>query len=338
MSGISNDTIKQYLFLTVIALIAIALGWQIAKYFPGMLGAITMYILMRPYYFRLTVIKNWKKWSAAIFFIFIAVIIVALPIWLLLEILTPKLSAIIDNPQKLTSNINMIMQHLNRYVPQTSSSDEQVKNLIQKAAATVPKILGTTIDTLVNTILAFFLLYFMLVDGRRMERTLQRMLPLRNDNLQNIWEATRVMVVSNAIGLPALAVCEAITAIIGFYLFNVQDPLLWGVITGIFSLIPLIGTAIIWVPMAVILFIHGQPGHAIGMCLYAVVMVNLDHLLRFTLLKKIGNVHPVITALGILIGVPLFGIMGLIFGPLLISYLLLLIEVYIVEFSPRNNR
>jgi len=91
--------------------------------------------------------------------------------------------------------------------------------------------------------------------------------------------------------------------------------------------------------MGMLLVAKGETGHAIGLLLYAVVMINVDHLLRFTLLKKIGNVHPVITALGIIVGVPIFGLMGFIFGPLLISYLLLLISVYRIEFShaPQNT-
>lgn len=337
MSGISNQTIKQYLFLTAMALIAVVLAWQLAPYLPGILGAITLYILMRPYYFKLTVIKNWKKWVAAIVFILAAIVIFALPIWLLLQVMAPKLSAFVSNPDNLNQGMNLVTQRLNRYVPQLTMDEQQIKNMLHSIAGKLPHLLGATLNMLVNAILALFLLYFMLVDGRKMERAIQRFLPLQSENMQSIWEATRVMVVSNAIGLPALAACEALTATLGYYLFNVKDPILWGVVTGAFSLIPIVGTAIIWIPMALVLFANNQPGNAIGLLLYATVMINLDHLLRFTLLKKIGNVHPVITALGILVGVPLFGFMGLIFGPLLVSYLLLLIQVYNVEFSPRRE-
>jgi predicted PurR-regulated permease PerM len=60
--------------------------------------------------------------------------------------------------------------------------------------------------------------------------------------------------------------------------------------------------------------------------------------MRFTLLRKLGDVHPVITVLGVMVGVPLFGFMGLIFGPLLLSYMLLLIRIYRVEFPGRPSQ
>ena len=82
----------------------------------------------------------------------------------------------------------------------------------------------------------------------------------------------------------------------------------------------------------------GKSGAATGLLLYsALITVNIDNILRFTLLRKLGDVHPVITVLGIIIGVPLFGFMGLIFGPLLLSYFLLLIRIYQVEFSGRSD-
>ena len=76
----------------------------------------------------------------------------------------------------------------------------------------------------------------------------------------------------------------------------------------------------------------------IGLFLFSVLITgSIDNVLRFTLLKKIGDVHPLITVLGVIVGLPLFGFMGLIFGPLMISYLLLLIKIYRVEFSTRSN-
>jgi predicted PurR-regulated permease PerM len=101
-------------------------------------------------------------------------------------------------------------------------------------------------------------------------------------------------------------------------------------------MIPVIGTAVIFVPLVAYLYATGHGGQATGVLLYsALVIANVDNVMRFTLLKKLGDVHPVITVLGVLIGVPLFGFMGLIFGPLLLSYMMLLIRIYRVEFPAR---
>jgi predicted PurR-regulated permease PerM len=187
-----------------------------------------------------------------------------------------------------------------------------------------------------NLVLAFFLLYFMLVDGRKMERKIQRFLPLKEENIDNIWDATRVMVVTNAIGIPVLALGQALVAMAGYLMFGLEEAVMWGIITGFFSMLPIVGSALVWLPLSIYLMASGHVSSGIGLLLYsALITSSIDNVLRFTLLKKLGDVHPVITVFGVIVGIPLFGFIGLIFGPLLISYLLLLVKIYRVEFSPR---
>ena len=106
-------------------------------------------------------------------------------------------------------------------------------------------------------------------------------------------------------------------------------------ITGFASVLPIVGPAVIWIPVAIYVYFTGSHGHSIGLAIYsALLLVNVEHLVRFTLLKKIGNTHPLITFFGIMIGLSLFGFLGLIFGPLLISYFLILLKIYQKEYLP----
>jgi len=336
MSTLNIENLKQYLLLTLIIILIIVLGWQIVSFLPGVLGAITMYILMREHYFRLTVIENWKKWVTATIFIVLAIIVFVLPIAVCAQLLVPKFYAIIHDPQRLDSMLDTVTVKLQSIVPQLKIDEEQIKTWGQNAAASVPGLLSETAAILTNLVLAFFLLYFMLVDGRKMERKIQRFLPLREENIDDVWDATRVMVISNAIGIPVMALAQALVAGISYFIFGIEAPALWAVITGIFSVLPVLGSAIIWIPLSIYLMITDRVGPGVGLLIYSIVITgSIDNVLRFTLLKKLGDVHPIITVFGIMVGVPLFGFMGLIFGPLLISYLLLLIKIYRVEFSPR---
>lgn len=338
MNQINGTQLKQVLLLAVILALLLVLGWQLYAFIPGMLGAVTMYILMRQYYFRLTIVRGWKKWIAAIVFILLAILLFVLPIFGLLQMLMPKLSYFVSNTNQFGSGLDTISRRVQTIIPQFKFGDAQIRALIQKAGNSIPGVLGATANIFSNTTLAFFLLYFMLTEGRRMERSIQSYLPLRPENVDNIWEATRTMVVSNAIGIPVLAACQAIASGVGYALFGIEQYALWGIVTGVFSLVPIVGTAIIWVPMCVYLFATGESGAGIGLLLYAVIVItNIDNVLRFTILKKLGDVHPIITVLGIIVGVPLFGFMGFIFGPLLISYMLLLIKIYRIEFGTKEN-
>ena len=331
--------LKQYLLIILIIGAAVLVATQLYPFLPGLLGAITLYILMRQWYFKVTVVYNWKKWLAASVFIAASILLVVLPFLLIVMLIAPKVTALTQDPSLLTNGISSITDQLQRHIPQLSIDETKIRNLLQKGLNNLPSFLGATLQVISNLLLCFFLLYFMLVSGRNLERRLQEFISLKDENIDDIWGSTRIMVVSNAIGIPLLALFQAITATVGYLLFKVEGAVLWGVLTGLFSMLPVVGTAVIWVPVVAYMFATGNSGLATGLLLFSVIItVNIDNVLRFTLLRKLGDVHPVITVLGIIIGVPLFGFMGLIFGPLLLSYFLLLIRIYQVEFSGIERR
>lgn len=337
MSVVSSDKLKQYLLIGVIIALAITSGKLLFSFFPGLLGAVTMYILMRKYYFHLTVIKNWKKWIVAALFITGGLVVVTLPFYFLIRVLIPKFTENISNGQ-LTNIIETLTQRLKNISPLLSIDQEQVLTLLQNLTSSAPLVLGATFNMLTNTVLSFFLLYFMLTDGRKMEQTLHKYIPLQDNNIDDIWLATHLMVKANAIGIPLLAVAQAIIAALGYKIFGINSYILWGVLTGVCSVVPIVGTAVIWVPLCIYLIASGNLGYGIGLAIYSLLITGtVDNILRFTILKRLGDVHPVITALGIIIGIPLFGFMGFIFGPLLISLMLLLIKIYRIEFSSNDG-
>jgi predicted PurR-regulated permease PerM len=100
----------------------------------------------------------------------------------------------------------------------------------------------------------------------------------------------------------------------------------------------MVGTMIIWVPLVAYMFATGNDFYATGLTLYSFIITgNVDYVARITLMKKIGDVHPLITILGVIVGLNLFGFVGLIFGPLLISYFMVLVKIYINEFVVVKN-
>ncbi|MBS1773284.1 MAG: AI-2E family transporter [Bacteroidetes bacterium] len=333
-----NDSVKQYLMIAVILLLIYIIGWQLYIFFPGLLGAVTLYIIMRQPYFHLTIIKNWKKGRTALLFILVSIIVFVLPLIGLIDILLPKFNALIENSNTIPATLKSLSVKLQTISPQLRINQEQIIGVVQKLTSSIPGILNATANMLTNTVLAFFILYYMLVDGRKMEQAIHKFLPLKPENIDNVWEATRTMVISNAIGIPVLAASQGIAAMLGYFIFGIEDYVLWGVITGIVSVVPLVGCMLVWGPLCVYLFAIGHTGAAIGLLIYSFVITGgIDNVLRFTILKKIGDVHPIITALGIIVGLPLFGFMGFIFGPLIISYLLLLMDVYKAEFSGASS-
>ncbi len=136
-----------------------------------------------------------------------------------------------------------------------------------------------------------------------------------------------------AIGIPLLAVIQGGIATLGYYLFDVPSALLFGFLTCFATVIPIVGTALVWFPLAAYLALSGDWTHAAGLLLYCgLIVTNIDNLIRFILQKKMADTHPLITIFGVVIGLSLFGFMGVIFGPLLLSIFILCVNIFKTQY------
>ena len=154
----------------------------------------------------------------------------------------------------------------------------------------------------------------MLVNGQQMEKFLFNYTPLKTENVLLISKEIKNMVFSNAIGIPVIAVLQSIIAVIGYFIFGINDPMFWFVITSFTAMIPVVGSTLVWLPLAVQQLVTGQQWQGIGLIIWGVVAVGAaDNVFRIILSKKIGDTHPLITIFGVLVGVKLFGFIGLIF-------------------------
>jgi predicted PurR-regulated permease PerM len=116
---------------------------------------------------------------------------------------------------------------------------------------------------------------------------------------------------------------------LSFYVLGYKDPVFWGIITAFISFVPVLGPPVVFVPAAILQIANGNNFAGWAMLIFGfVVIINIDNVLRFIIAKKVGNIHPIITVIGVIIGIPLFGILGLVFGPLLLSYFILLVKIY----------
>ena len=333
-----NHRLRQILLLAIIIALAILLMAELGVFLPGFLGAITLYILLRETYFGLTIKKKWNKTFTALLFIFTSLIIIALPVYFSIQLLSSKLAGILSDPVELMKDAKIVGQNIYNITGIQLLTDENLHNFRLKSAAIIPQILNSSAVLISNFTIMFFMLYFLLKNGRQAERFLNRFIPLKEENVYLLSNETKNMVKANAIGIPVLAIIQGIIATIGYWIFGVQDFGLWGFLTGVFSMIPIVGTAIIWAPLTAYLFSVDETGHAIGLLIYALVLItNIDYVARLTLLKKFMDVHPLITVFGVIIGIGLFGFWGVIFGPLLISYLIILIKIYLNEFGKQKE-
>jgi predicted PurR-regulated permease PerM len=148
-----------------------------------------------------------------------------------------------------------------------------------------------------------------------------------------IGKEVHTMVISNTIGIPLIALIQGVVGLVGYLLIGIKEPFLWFVATCISAMLPIIGAALVYVPLSVMLFVQGATGKGIAMTLWGFILIGLvDNLFRFMLNKKLGDIHPLVTVFGVIAGIQLFGFIGIVFGPLLISMFILLLRIYSTEF------
>lgn len=331
---ISNNTIKQIFLLLVIIILAGLICYHLSLFVPSVLGALTIYVVCRKYNFYLQEERKWKPWASATLLILASLVIIILPIYFIADLIIEKLG----NAQAYMEKFNVFLDKIHSYVYSKTQFDILSKENLDKLKSTAGKVstsaLSGTFNVFTVVTSMYFILYFLFEKPRFFERMLVRAAPLKRGNISLIGQQMRKLIIANAIGIPVVALGQGLVGLIGYFIFGAPSPILLFALTAVASMIPIVGAAIIYVPVCIFMIAEGNTGAGIGLLIYCLVVVGLtDNLLRFTLLKKLEDIHPLNTVFGIIMGMNLFGFMGLIFGPILISLTLLLIQVYNDEFS-----
>lgn len=310
---------------------------ELYLFLPGILGALTLYILSRANYFQLVYHRKWRKgWSAGLFILYY-LLLIGLPVFLAVTLISPKINSFLADPNQTINSVKQSIATIQGKLGFTVISEASLSTSLSRLSAFVPTVLNSTANLITNLAIMLFVLYHMLINGSEMERMLSRIIPLKKDNINMLAAETKKMVRANALGIPLISIIQGATATLGYFLFGVQEWGLWGFLTGVFAFFPVVGTMIIWVPLVLYMYATGETGNATLLLIYSIVVTgNIDYIARITLLKKMGDVHPIITILGVIVGLGLFGFIGLIFGPLLLNYILVLFNIYMNEFIDKD--
>ena len=328
-----NNRIKQILLLSIIILLVYLVIQELYIFLPGLLGALTLYILSRASYFQLIYNRKWKKGWAAGLFILYYLFLIGLPVFLAITLISPKINSFLDDPNAMIDSAKHSITTIQQKIGFRFLSESSLTNSLSKLSAFIPTILNSTANLITNLAIMLFVLYYILYNGREIERMLNRLIPLRQENINMLASETKKIVKANALGIPLISIIQGFTATLGYFIFGVGEWGLWGFLTGVCAFFPVVGTMIVWVPLVLYTYAIGDTWHATGLLLYSVLITgNVDYIARITLLKKMGDVHPVITILGVIVGLGLFGFIGLIFGPLLVNYIIVLFKIYMNEF------
>jgi len=328
----------KYTLIALIVLMGVVLFKEYAPFLSGFLGASTVYVLVRKQMFHLTEKKKYKKSLSATLILIEVLLIFLIPCSFAVWLLIGELHGINLDP---TKTINTIQDTANLIKEKTGYYALSTDNLVS-AATYLPKIgqalIGGVSSFALNSVILLFVLYFMLISGRRMEEFFYEMLPFNNRNKGDVLREIKVMVRSNAIGIPLLAMIQGGFALIGYMIFDVPNAVLFAFITCFATIIPVVGTMMVWFPLALFMGLNGDWPNAIGLTAYALIVIsNVDNVVRLFLQRQLADIHPLITVFGVVIGLSVFGFWGVIFGPLYLSMFVLLLNIFKKEYLEKDQ-
>ena len=300
-------------------------GWL----FSSILGAIVLFTIFRPVYLELVEKRSWNRSLIAVMIILISLVVIVIPLMSLSIMVVNKISGINRN----SFNIQQWITKIDDYAGYNFQQPHIAENTMQKFGAYAtdlfPSILTSAANIFITLLVMYFLLYFMFTEIREFEAALLKYAPFREQHALKFAVALRNSTYSNVLGQGIIAVTQGILLANGFWIFGIPDPIFWGVIGSFISFLPVVGAPTLTIPASVILIAEGHTLKGILLLAYGLLFIgNVDNVLRMLINKRVGNTHPIISIIGVFIGIPLFGILGLVFGPLLLSYFLLLLEIY----------
>ena len=334
---IKAKTIRQIFILLLILLIGTLIFTELSPYLSGILGAITLFVLLKKFMSTLED-KGWNSTLAASVLMFISFIVITIPLAGVTLMLSNRISNAIDNSDKIITAVKNELNALETFLNYDLTSQIQSDKISEWLSDNSQAFLGNTFNGFIAITIMYFLLYFMLINREKVRDSIYKYIPIGKDNLKLMEDDIYEMVKANALGIPLVAVAQGAVALIGFFIFGIPNPFFWAVIVTIGSMIPFVGSMLGTIPVFILSITNGETSQAWGILIYGIAIVGAtDNLIRLFVLKKLDNVHPLITLIGVLVGIPLFGFMGLIFGPLLVSLLLIIVRIYKEEYAHNKD-
>ncbi len=228
------------------------------------------------------------------------------------------------------------LDYINSYFGGNIDVGSFIKDALNKLSTTLVQNAHDFIIDIPKKILAlfvlFFLMFYLLKDGKRLMNNIKEALPLKRRYKEDIAKKFNDTISATLYGVVLTGIIQGIIGTIGLLIFKVNSPFLWGFVMIILAMIPLVGAAFVWFPASLIKLASGDITNGIGLLLYGILIVStIDNIIRPKLIGSKGKIHPGLVFLGVLGGLQVFGLMGVFIGPLILAILTVFFEIYTSE-------
>jgi predicted PurR-regulated permease PerM len=323
------DTERQRAAWLILAL-GVALMYALWPFSTGLVGAPVLYVIMAPIHRWLS--RYMPIRAAAGVVIVLGILLVLGPgvsvVGLVATEAQDMATGVIRSP--LLARISRIRVGPYQVGAQLEQIGSQIVSFIGSSAL---GLIGTATRAGIQLTIAFFGLYYLLVAPGTTWRAVRPFIPFSAASAEILRRRFGDVTVSTLVGTGLTATIQGVAVGLAFWVVGLSNPLFWGVVTVIFAILPVVGSGLVWGPGAAALAMDGRWGAAIGLVIWGIVVVgNVDNVIRPIVFRRWAQVHPFVTVIGAFMGLRYFGLLGLLIGPLAISYFFELIRMYRVEY------
>jgi|SRR3989338_2445172 len=323
-----GESLKRHIFWIVLALIVVLSYFILRNFLLAFITAFILAFLLKPVHAALSK-KIPKKISA--------LLIVTVSVFIIIGIVSALTASIIFQFSGLLKEISWeqilaLISSVPYYNLITDNLDKITENLTQTVFQLISSSIFSLPNLFVNLLIVIFATYYLLIDWDSLEGKLVNLIPFSNK--KQIVTDSKKITHEIVFGTFIVALIEIIVATLGFYALGIKFYLVLGILVGLLAFIPLAGPVFVWLPVVLFELALGNYTLALGTLLLGLILsFGIDFFLRVKILGSRTQIHPIIMLFGVLGGVQIFGLMGFIVGPLILS-----IAITIINSLPKNKK
>ena len=324
---------RKITLISVLAILA-ALSFFLLKpiLLSLILGVILVIIFSPAHNWLLRKLKS-RTISAVIICIFLLIVII-IPFWFLTPLFIQQSFQIYLSSQQID-----FVTPLKTIFPSFFASDQFSNEIGSIISSFITKTTNTLVNSLSQLILnfptiflqmlvVFFTFFFVLRDKEYFADYLKNLLPFQKEVKEKLFKSSKNIIFSVIYGQIIIGMLQGVIAGIGFFVFGVKNALLFSLLAVLAGIFPIIGTTIVWLPVAIYLVIAGNTFPALGVSFFGLISNFIDNIIRPIFVSRYTNIHPLPILVGMIGGLFFFGILGFILGPLIIAYAFIILEIY----------
>ncbi|WP_340818712.1 AI-2E family transporter [Methanolobus sp. WCC4] len=327
--------------LLILGILVAVLVYALYPFINAFFGAFILYVVFKPLYIYMTSKKGINRGISAFGIIILTIVLILIPLYMLMAIVIIQIQDILFDTGTIIEYLNaasLYMKELHlESLPIDININEKITEIISTAANFFSVMLVNAIQSLgqrlIEFIIMYFLLYYLLVGiGSKYSLKLQNIVPFSKKNTEILQNEFKSIVNATLISSGIIAIVQGGLLTLTFLLLGVEGAFLWGFVAVILSFLPLVGATFIWVPAVLIQLIQQDYFTAAGILIGGGILSTIDNFLRPMIQNKVGKIHPLESLIGVIIGLNLFGLLGIVIGPLLISYVALMARMFNEEY------